>query len=83
MLNKLVPYHLIHFQKLKHVVTRYFDTKLSEKSKQKQRQPGPFIQIQILFFNKNKNLVEVKFVWQISRPPLRMVRVWTGLLATE
>ena len=40
-------YHLMQFQKLKHVVARYFDTKSSEKSKQKLRQPGPFIQIQI------------------------------------
>ena len=40
-----MQYHLMQFQKLKHVVTKYFDTKLSEKSKQILRQPGPFIQI--------------------------------------
>ena len=47
MLDQFVPYRLMQFQKLKHGVTRYFDTKSSEKRKQIQRQPGPFIQMQI------------------------------------
>ena len=46
---QFVPYHLMQFQKLKHVVTRYFDTKFTEKSKQILRQPGLFEQIQICF----------------------------------
>ena len=37
-----------------YVVTRYFETKSSEKSKQTQRQPGPFIQMQICFLTKRK-----------------------------
>ena len=42
-------------QKLKHVVTRYFDTKFTKKSKQIIQQPGPFILIHICFLTKRKN----------------------------
>ena len=59
MSGQFVPYHLMQFQKFKHVVTRYFDTKSSEKSKQRQRKPGPFIQMQ--FFLTNRKIEN----WQI------------------
>ena len=39
------------------VVTRYFDTKFTEKSKQILRQPGPFIQMQICFWQKEKKRI--------------------------
>ena len=57
MSDQFVPYHMMQFQKLKHVVTRYFDTKSSEKSKQIQRQPGAFIQMQICFLTKRKKKI--------------------------
>ena len=54
MSDQFVLYHWMQFQKLKHVVTRNFDTELSEKSEQKRRQPGPFMQMQICFLTKRK-----------------------------
>ena len=47
----------MQFQKLKHVVTRYFNTKSLEKSKQIRRQPGTFIQMQICFLTKRKKKI--------------------------
>ena len=50
--GSFVPYHLMQFQKLKHVVTIYLKNKLSEKSKQKWRQPN----LNLFFDKKEKKI---------------------------
>ena len=54
-----VPYHLMQFQKLQHVVAQIqIVGKLSAKIKQYQRQPRPFIQMQICLLIKRKRKKE-------------------------
>ena len=41
---------------LLHVVTRYFDTKFMEKSKQILQQPGPLYKCKFVFVTKRKKI---------------------------
>ena len=56
-------------RQLRKVVTRYFDTKSSEKSKQigrqPGRQPGPFVQMQICFLTKRKKRIGEYTIYHI------------------
>ena len=46
---------MMDFQKFKHVVTRYFETKSTEQNLTITQQPSRFIQMQICFFDQKKN----------------------------
>ena len=61
MSKEFVPYHMMHFQKLKHLATRNFETKLSEKSKQTLPQPSLFIQKKIYLLTKRKKENKQKY----------------------
>ena len=52
--KKFVPYHKMEFQKFKHAVTRYFETKSTEQNLTITQQPSRFIQMQICFFDEKK-----------------------------
>ena len=55
MTEQFVPYHMMQFQKLKHLVAKYFETKSTvKKSKQTLLHTRPFIQMNFCFLIKRK-----------------------------
>ena len=55
MTEQFVPHHMMQFQKLKHVVARYFKTNsTAKKSKQTLQHTSPFIQMNIWFMIERK-----------------------------